>query len=183
MLDYETTARVPDGVPAARARRPDAQPCGRCDNCAGAWYPAAISEDAAGVGGHRARSRRRGDRAAQAVATGADRLGVPVRGRIAADEQLAPGRALARLTDLGWGGPLRELLAAGAADQACPPALLAACIRVLGDWDWARAPGGGGRHAVRTRPMFVESLARGIAEAGRLPFLGSLGPRGRRPVR
>src|SRR3712207_7464503 len=35
--------------------------------------------------------------------TGADRLGVDVKGKIAASEALEPGRAVARLTDLGWG--------------------------------------------------------------------------------
>ena len=44
--------------------------------------------------------------------SGMDRLGVPVRGRIPAEAQADEGRALARLTDLGWGGRLRELLAA-----------------------------------------------------------------------
>jgi len=42
--------------------------------------------------------------------TGVDRLGVQVKGKIAASEQVATGRAVARLTDLGWGQRLRTLL-------------------------------------------------------------------------
>ena len=72
--------------------------------------------------------------------TGADRLGVPVKGRISADEQATEGRALARLTDLGWGGTLRELFAAGAEDGPVPGSVLGACVRVLADWGWERRP-------------------------------------------
>ena len=53
--------------------------------------------------------------------SGMDRLGVPVKGKIKPDESLADGRVLARLTDLGWGGALRELFAAGAPDRAVDP--------------------------------------------------------------
>ncbi|HEY8281413.1 MAG TPA: RecQ family ATP-dependent DNA helicase [Leifsonia sp.] len=181
MLEYESTGECRMQFLQRALDDPDAQPCGRCDNCAGAWYPAAISEEAAGsvataldLVGVEIEPRK-------LWPPGADRLGVPVRGRIAADEQLARGRALARLTDLGWGGPLRELLAAGAPDQECPPALQAACIRVLGDWDWAERPAAVVAMPSRARPKFVESLARGFAEAGRLPFLGSLGLAGGGP--
>ena len=59
-----------------------------------------------------------------------DKLGVPVKGRIPAGEQLAEGRALARLTDLGYGGPLRELFAAGTPDAEVPPALARACLEL-----------------------------------------------------
>ena len=46
---------------------------------------------------------------------------MPVKGKIKPDESLADGRVLARLTDLGWGGALRELFAAGAPDRAVDP--------------------------------------------------------------
>jgi ATP-dependent DNA helicase RecQ len=72
--------------------------------------------------------------------TGADELGVPGKGRIPADEQSDEGRALARLTDLGWGGTLREMYAAGAADAPVPPNVLVACVRVLTDWGWTERP-------------------------------------------
>src|SRR5690606_18488072 len=77
--------------------------------------------------------------------TGADRLGVPAKGRIGAGEQAAEGRALARLTDLGWGGALREIFAAGAPDAPVSPQVLGACVRVLAGWGRdERAVAGGG---------------------------------------
>jgi ATP-dependent DNA helicase RecQ len=151
-----------------------AAPCGRCDNCAGAWYPSDIAAGAADAAtaaldrvGVPIEPRRQWP-------TGADRLGVPVRGRIPADEQAAEGRALARLTDLGWGGTLRELFAAGAADAPVSGAVLAACVRVLAGWGWERRPVAVVSMPSRGRPELVGSLARGIAEVGRLPFLGAL---------
>src|SRR5690606_18796243 len=107
--------------------------------------------------------------------TGADRLGAPVKGRIGADEQAAEGRALARLTDLGWGGTLRELFAAGAADAPVPPRVLAACVRVLAGWGWEERPVAVVGVPSRARPQLTGSLARGLAEIGKLPYLGELG--------
>jgi ATP-dependent DNA helicase RecQ len=161
-----------------------AAPCGRCDNCAGAWFASEIAAGATDAAtaaldrvGVPIEPRRQWP-------TGADRLGVAVKGRIPADEQAAEGRALARLTDLGWGGALRELFAAGAADAPVPANVLQACVRVLADWGWERRPAAVVAVPSRSKPQLVESLARGIADIGRLPFLGTLdlvggGPTGR----
>jgi ATP-dependent DNA helicase RecQ len=89
---------------------PTAAPCGRCDVCAGPWYatdvPAAATEAAS------AALDRPGVEIVPRAQwpTGADRLGVSVRGKIPPGEQVEPGRAVARLTDLGWGQRLRALL-------------------------------------------------------------------------
>ena len=174
MIEYEETSACRMEFLQRSLDDDSAVPCGRCDNCAGAWYPSAVGAEAT-------------DAAATALdrvgvpieprrqwPTGADRLGVPVKGRIAAEEQAAEGRALARLTDLGWGGTLRELFAAGAADQALPPNLLSACVRVLAEWGWAERPVAVVAMPSRSRPQLVDSLARGISEVGRLPYLGAL---------
>ena len=95
-----------------------AAPCGRCDNCAGAWYPASVESTAA------ASASAALDKVGVPLEpraqwpTGADRLGVPVKGRISPGERMLEGRVLARLTDLGWGGTMRELFAAGATDSS-----------------------------------------------------------------
>ncbi len=92
---------------------PWAEDCGRCDGCAGPWYPTAVSEQ-----------RRRAvaeivERPGVVIEprvswpTGMTRVGVDVRGTIPSEERAEPGRAVARLTDLGWGARLRALLAAG----------------------------------------------------------------------
>jgi len=181
MLEYESTTGCRMEFLQRALDDPDAGPCGRCDNCAGVWYPAAIDDGAAGEVGALL------DRVGVEIEprklwpTGADRLGVSVRGKLGADQQLEPGRALARLTDLGWGGRLRELLADDAPDQPVPPAVLDACIRVLADWDWAARPGAVAAMPSRRRPVFIESLARGLATVGRLPFAGTLAWRGAPP--
>jgi len=99
-----------------------------------------------------------------------------VKGRIPAGEQAGEGRALARLTDLGWGGTLRTLFAAGSADAQVAPQMLAACVRVLAEWGWNERPVAIVAMPSRSHPQLVDSLARGIAEVGRLPYIGALSP-------
>ncbi|GAA3929395.1 RecQ family ATP-dependent DNA helicase [Microbacterium soli] len=152
-----------------------AAPCGRCDNCAGQWFPTDVGADASSI------ATESLDRVGVPVEprrqwpTGADRLGIPVRGRIGVDEQAAEGCALARLTDLGWGGTLRELFATGASDGSVAPQVLAACVRVLAGWGWEERPVAVVAMPSRSRPQLTGSLARGLAEVGRLPYLGELG--------
>ncbi|WP_374976860.1 DEAD/DEAH box helicase [Microbacterium trichothecenolyticum] len=174
MIEYEETSGCRMEFLQRSLDDDTAAPCGRCDNCAGAWFATAIASgatDAAAAALDRVgvpiEPRRQWP-------TGADRLGVPVKGRIAGDEQATEGRALARLTDLGWGGALRDLLAVGAADAPVPQNVLGACVRVLADWGWENRPVAVVAMPSRTRPQLVDSLARGIAEIGRLPFLGTL---------
>ena len=63
---------------------------------------------------------------------------------IGPDLAAEPGRALGRLTDLGWGPRLRALLADDPAiDSAVPHDLIAAMVKVLAAWDWAGAFLGG----------------------------------------
>ncbi|WP_354232691.1 RecQ family ATP-dependent DNA helicase [Arthrobacter bambusae] len=159
--------------------------CGRCDNCAGRWFPVDVAASAADAAGQTLR------RAGTAVEprlqwpSGMDRLGVAVKGKIKPDESVSEGRILARLTDLGWGGSLRELFAAGAPDRAVDPAMLQACVQVLREWSGAEGGtpwSGAGRPAAvvsipsRSKPQLVESLAQGIAGIGRMPYLGQLQP-------
>jgi ATP-dependent DNA helicase RecQ len=151
-----------------------AAPCGRCDRCAGPWYPTRVLpqvRDAAVAHLRRAgvelEPRRQWP-------SGMDRLGVDVRGRIAIEEQPEPGRVVARLTDLGWGSRLRELLAPTTPDAELPDDLLDACVKVLAGWGWLRRPAAVVAMPSRRRPLLVGSLASGLARIGRLPHLGAL---------
>ena len=85
-----------------------------------------------------------------------------------------PGRALGRLTDLGWGDQLRTLLAEGAPDEPVSEPVVAAVITVLAAWDWAQRPAGVLTLPSRTRPRLITSLGRQLASVGRLPYLGAL---------
>ncbi|WP_417509244.1 RecQ family ATP-dependent DNA helicase [Microbacterium sp.] len=174
MIEYEQT----DGCRMEFLQRSlddaTAAPCGRCDNCAGAWFPTEIGASASAAASESL------DRVGVAVEprrqwpTGAGRLGVAVKGRIPAGEQASEGRALARLTDLGWGGTLRTLFAAGAADAPVSAQVLSACVRVLADWGWSERPVAVVAMPSRSHPQLVDSLARGIAEIGKLPYVGAL---------
>ncbi|MEU5809158.1 MULTISPECIES: RecQ family ATP-dependent DNA helicase [unclassified Streptomyces] len=163
-----------------------AAPCGRCDNCAGARFTADVSGAALDTA--------RGELGRPGVEleprrmwpTGLAAVGVDLKGRIPAGEQAAPGRALGRLSDIGWGNRLRPMLSAGAPDQPIPDDVAQAVVAVLADW--ARGPGGWASGAPdapsrpvgvvslpsRSRPQLVGSLAARIAEVGRLPLLGAL---------
>ena len=149
-----------------------AEPCGRCDGCAGTWFPTEVPD--AAVATARGRLERAGvELEARAQwPSGMDRLGVPLKGKISADEAMEPGRAVARLTDLGWGQRLRAVLRAD--DAPAPPELLRACVPILRDWRWARRPVAVAVVPSRTRPVLVESLGRGLAEMGHLDWLGAL---------
>ena len=182
MIDYERTA---DCRMQALQRDLDdetAAPCGRCDNCAAPWYPADVAQTAA----HLASSAL--DRVGIPLEpraqwpTGAGQLGVPVKGKIAIDERVEAGRALARLTDLGWGVPLREIFTAGAADAPASPAMLEACVRVLADWNWDERPSAIVHVPSRSHPLLIDSVAHWLSERGRLPLLGSLSPIGDGPT-
>ena len=176
MLEYERTTGCRMEFLARSLDDATAAPCGRCDNCAGAWYSGSVDEVAQQTAGAGM------DRVGVAIEprklypTGADRLGVPVKGKIPETVQALEGRALARLTDLGWGGRLRTLFEAANATPDAPieQDLLQACVKVLGQWDWAQRPVGVVSMPSRNRPQLVGSLAAGIAQLGGLRYLGSL---------
>jgi ATP-dependent DNA helicase RecQ len=174
MLDYEATTGCRMEFLQRALDDPSAVACGRCDRCAGAWYPTSVGDDAAAAASD---SLNRVGVVVEPRAQwpgGMDRLGVPMRGNILVAERVAPGRALARLTDLGWGGALRELFAQNASDAPASPPIIAACVRVLADWNWEERPVAVLSVPSRRHPLLVSSVARGLAEAGQLPYLGQL---------
>lgn len=174
MIEYETTDACRMEFLQRSLDDDTAAPCGRCDHCAGAWYPTALADGAAAAASGALDRVGVPIEPRRAWPTGADRLGVPVKGRIPPGEQASEGRALARLTDLGWGGTLRALFAPGTPDAPVPPQVLDACVRVLADWGWAERPVAVVSVPSRSHPQLVESLGRGLAEVGRLPHLGTL---------
>ncbi|MDQ0209599.1 recombinase RecQ [Arthrobacter sp. SRS-W-1-2016] len=184
MVIYQDTAGCRMEYITAVLDDESARECGRCDNCAGKWFPADVAAAAADAAGQTLRRAGLALEPRLQWPSGMDRLGVSVKGKIKPEELLSEGRILARLTDLGWGGALRELFAAGAADREVEPAMLQACVQVLREWSAGdgRSTGwsGQGRPAAvvsvpsRNKPVLVESLARGIAGIGQMPYLGSL---------
>ena len=171
MLDYERTSECRMAFLQRCLDDATASSCGRCDTCTTPWYAADVA--AAALGTARARLARVGvpiEPRAQ-WPTGMDRLGIAVKGRIAADEAMEPGHALARLSDLGWGGRLREALRH---DGEVPDWVVRAVVHVLAEWDWAVRPVGIVGMPSRSHPALVGTLAAAIAHIGRLPLLGCL---------
>jgi ATP-dependent DNA helicase RecQ len=173
MRTYTSTDRCRLEYLRVQLDDPFAVPCGRCDNCAGAWFDERVDPDALAVA--QAHLGRPGVdiEPRRLWPTGAAALGVPLSGKITAGEAMDTGRALGRLSDLGWGTRLRELLRPGT-DDDIPADVFAAVVKVLASWDWARRPGAVVAIGSRTRPRLVESFARRLAQVGRLEFLGDL---------
>lgn len=178
MLDYQATTECRMRFLTRQLDDPTAQPCGRCDVCAGPWYATGVdaqASDAADAALHRAGLPV--EPRAQ-WPTGMDRLGLPLKGKIPETERAERGRALARLTDLGWGQRLREVFRAGEdgtpVDSEVTADLGRASISVLAQWDWRQRPTAVVAMPSVSRPRLVDSLARGIASAGHLPYWGAL---------
>ncbi len=190
MMVYEKMSGCRMEYLAAALDDTTAAPCGRCDSCAGRWFPTDIGSGAVEAASESLSHAGLPIEPRTLWPTGMDRLGVPVKGKLKAEEQVAQGRVLARMTDLGWGNSLRAIFAAGAPDAPLDPAVAQAVVGVLRDWGQARWAGAGRPVAVvsmpsRTKPELVRSLAQTMCEIGRLPYLGELslefgGPTGRR---
>jgi ATP-dependent DNA helicase RecQ len=142
--------------------------CGRCDNCGGLALSAAVSDAGVAAAGERLGRPGVPFDPRRMWPTAMPQLGIDVRGKLGADELAEPGRAVARLTDLGLGGPVRSVVGPTAEDAAVPPDLVRAAVRVLADWDWASRPEVVVPVGSRRRPELVGTLAARLAEIGRL---------------
>jgi ATP-dependent DNA helicase RecQ len=178
MLDYED---LPDGEAGCRMQflqrvldDPTAAPCGRCDRCAGVWFPTGVSGDSTGAATDALQRVGVAIEPRKQWPSGADSRGLPVKGNIAVGDRPEEGRAIARLTDLGWGGTLRQLLAPGTPDQEVPRGVVDAAVQVLREWRWEERPVGVVAMPSHARPLLVGSTASALAEIGRLPLLGAL---------
>ncbi|MGW1074515.1 RecQ family ATP-dependent DNA helicase [Streptomyces sp. NPDC002537] len=186
MRDYVNTTECRMEFLRRQLDDEQAAPCGRCDNCAGPRFTAEVSATA--LDASRGELGRPGVEVEprRMWPTGMASVGVDLKGRIPAGEQAATGRALGRLSDIGWGNRLRPLLAPQTPDGPVPDDVVDAVVTVLADW--ARGPGGWasgapdatGRPvgvvtiASRTRPRLIQSLGERISAIGRMPLLGTV---------
>lgn len=95
-----------------------------------------------------------------------------VGGKITPGERAEAGRALGRLSDIGWGTRLRALLSAP--DQPVPDDVVAAVVTVLAGWQWAERPTLVAAVPSASHPQLVGSLAARLAQVGQLGPLGTL---------
>ncbi|UXA17512.1 RecQ family ATP-dependent DNA helicase [Mycobacterium sp. SMC-4] len=173
MLDYQNT----EGCRMVFLRRqlddPDltaGEQCGRCDNCTGNRYSSTVDDATLTVTSQRLR------RPGVEVATrkqwpsGLGSLGLELSGRIT--DGASSGRAVGRLTDLGWGARLRRLLAEP--DQDVPDEVVDAAVIVLKAWDWQYRPAAVMGLDSHTHPKLISSTVERLAQIGRLANLGVL---------
>ncbi|WP_327435674.1 RecQ family ATP-dependent DNA helicase [Streptomyces sp. NBC_01201] len=186
MRDYASTTGCRMEFLRLQLDDDEATACGRCDNCAGARFDDKVST--AALDGARGELGRPGVEVEprKMWPTGLSSVGIDLKGRIPAGELAHPGRALGRLSDIGWGNRLRPLLTAQAQDTSVPDDVSSAVVAVIADW--AKGPGGWASGAPdaaprpvgvvtlasRRRPRLVHSLGSRIAEVGRMPLLGTV---------
>jgi ATP-dependent DNA helicase RecQ len=187
IIDYQRTTGCRMEFLLRQLDDPHAAPCGRCDNCTSTSWDAQVSEEL--VGAALERLRRPGVEVAprKQWPPGMSTVGVSLSGKIPPAQSAQPGRAVGRLTDIGWGNRLRELFATGedgsVADQPLPEDLFGACVGVLAKWEWGERPVGVVSVGSHRRPVLVRNIAERLAAVGRLPFLGTMelsGPTGHR---
>ncbi|WP_396930048.1 RecQ family ATP-dependent DNA helicase [Mycolicibacterium sp.] len=182
MLDYQNStscrmaflrAQLDDPELAAQDR------CGRCDNCAGSRFSAMVDERALDAANDRLRQCGVELAPRRIWPTGMAKLGVDLNGRI--DDGPLEGRAIGRLTDLGWGPRLRRLL--DAPDGPVPEEFVRAAIAVLADWRWESRPDAVMGLDSSTHPILIRSVVDRLGQVGRLTNAGTLHYRPtRRPV-
>jgi ATP-dependent DNA helicase RecQ len=106
-------------------------------------------------------------------------VGISLKGKIGPSEQIAPGRAVGRLSDLGWGGRLRGLVSPDSPDGPITDDLAAAVVEILkawahGDDAWPQRPAAVVEIGSHRHPELIHTLAEHISRVGRLPLLGAV---------
>ncbi|PND57367.1 recombinase RecQ [Mycobacterium sp. ENV421] len=182
MLDYQNSTGCRMAFLRAQLDDPELSAqdrCGRCDNCSGSRFTAEVDERALDATNDRLQQCGVEVAPRRIWPTGMAKLGVDVSGRI--DDGPLEGRAIGRLTDLGWGTRLRRLL--DAPDGPVPDEFVRAAIAVLADWPWETRPEAVMGLDSSTHPILIRSVVDRLGQAGRLTNLGTLHYRPtRRPV-
>jgi ATP-dependent DNA helicase RecQ len=176
MLAYQATGQCRMEYLRRELDDSEAVPCGRCDNCTG--RPWSLDVPRAGADAARERLARPGVAVEprKMWPTGMKDLGIDgASGKIGATRLAEPGRALGRLTDVGWGGTLRALLSDQTPDGPVTDQLADALVKVLASWNWAQRPASVVTMPSRSRQALITSLGQRISAIGRLPYLGALG--------
>jgi ATP-dependent DNA helicase RecQ len=167
MLDYLDTDRCRMWFLRDQLDDPEAADCGRCDNCGGLDLSTDVS--AAAVEEAEARLARPGVvvEPRKMWPTALANLDIDLKGKIT--EGAGEGRAVARLTDLGYGQALRDLFRPDTPDGPVPLPLVHAVIEVLGDW----RPPVEGIVVVEsaTRPTLTADLADGLSRFLKVPVV------------
>lgn len=147
--------------------------CGRCDNCGGLDLSTSVSEAAVAEAGERLSRPGVTIDPRRMWPTALANLGLDLKGKISAGAE--PGRAVARLTDLGHGQALRDLFREDTPDGPVPPGLAQAVMDVMKDWapQWRSRPDAIVVTESATRPTLTRDLAEGLARVMQVPVVGT----------
>ncbi len=176
MLDY---VRTPDCRMQYLRRTLDddaAERCGRCDRCGGVQLEVKVIESDVESAGQVLSRPGVPVEARRQWPNGLAEIGLPLKGRIPPAEQAGPGRAIAGITDLGWGAQLRALFHPEEPDGEVPIPLRHAIVTVLDHWEIPEQP-----HCIvviesLSRPELVRHLAQGLSKYLGLPIAARLVP-------
>ena len=147
-------------------------PCGRCDNCGGLQLKSEVSKVASDAASAHLNRPGVPVEPRKMWPTALKNLGIDLAGKVAKPDEAGAGegRAVARLTDLGYGQALRELFRPDTPDGPVPEPLIKAVLEVLGEW----RPTVSGIVYVESsrRPQLVSNLAQGLSRYLQVPVLG-----------
>ena len=145
----------------------EATDCGRCDRCTNSTWQSQPAEDLV----RQAASHLQGGE----IVIGPrkqwpTRLEVP-KGRIPAEAQCQPGRALARVGDGGWDAHVAAMLtlARDGSPVTVSPEMLQACAGVLKQWDWEQRPTWICPMPSRRSSAAINAVAEALGTIGKLP--------------
>ena len=153
---------------------PDAAPCGRCDNCGGIVVSGSVDERTVHTAADRLQRPGVPLELRHQWPSAMANLGIDLKGRIPEDELASSGRAIARVTDLGWGSALRDLLAPGTPDGELPVPLRRALANVLDAWDFKDRPDSIAVMGSVRRPLLLAHLADGLSRYTKWPVIAEL---------
>jgi len=147
--------------------------CGRCDNCGGLALSTAVSQAAIDEAEERLARPGVAIDPRRMWPTALTNLGLDLKGKITQGAE--PGRAVARLTDLGHGQALRALFREDTPDGPVPPALARAVLDVMKTWspDWTTRPSAIVVVESVTRPSLTRDLADSLSRIMQIPVVGT----------
>ncbi|GAB6903591.1 RecQ family ATP-dependent DNA helicase [Kineosporia succinea] len=176
MLDYVNTSGCRMQFLRRTLDDAVAEACGRCDRCGGVQFELTVDGSDVETAGEVLNRPGVAVDARRQWPNGMAELGVPLKGRIAPGEQAETGRAIAGVTDLGWGAQLRALFNPETPDGEVPVPLRHAIVAVIDAWELPERPDCIVVIESVSRPQLVRHLAEGLSKYLRLPITARLVP-------
>lgn len=147
---------------------PEAEPCGRCDNCAGAAAAPELEPALVRAALHHLRSADYVVEPRKQWARGLESR----KGNISPALRAEPGRALSFANDAGWSDV--ALAAVNGPDAPVSDELFDGVVSLLKRWPWRERPTWVCPVPSRAHPQLVESLAERVANVGKLDVVSAV---------